>query len=77
MVKVGWTKCTHCGKEMRTSAKIGNRILCRSENCGRSFKVKVKLPYPANRTEHGFEVKSADKLPRELRINGSKKIINS
>ena len=41
--KVGWSRCPFCLREMKTSAKIGSRIRCRFETCGRTFKVRVKL----------------------------------
>jgi len=77
MSRIGWTECTHCGKEQRTSAKIGNRIKCRREACGRSFKVKIKLPYPAKRKEHGFEISSANNLPTTKMRNSQQKKIHT
>jgi len=63
MVRIGWTKCYHCGYEQQTYAKIGNRIKCRRPACGRTFKVKVKLSSPVNISEKkGTGFTRADKL---------------
>lgn len=65
MVRIGWTKCYHCGFEQQTSAKIGNRIKCRRPACGRTFKVKVKLARPVNISKKngtGTKFVRADKL---------------
>jgi len=42
-MRLGWVKCSHCGRTMKTNAKIGNRIKCRFESCGKTFIVRNKL----------------------------------
>ena len=65
MARIGFTKCYHCQREQRTSAKIGNRIACRF--CDRSFEVKIKLDRRPTDIPMKFNYTTADKLVRSKR----------
>jgi len=38
-----WVRCKYCKMAFKTSARIGQRIKCRRNNCGRIFKVLLKF----------------------------------